>query len=57
MKNVVLRNITNKADDLAREYNKTKDPFLREEWYWVVRSLDSLKPSHTKTLDTILRSQ
>ncbi len=33
MKNVVLRNITNKADDLAREYNKTKDPFLREEWY------------------------
>ena len=26
MKNAILKNITVKADELARQYNKTKDP-------------------------------
>ena len=58
MRNVVLRNITNKADDLAREYNKTKDPGLREQWFKLVRSfpLDNLKLSHKETSDIILKT-
>ncbi len=52
----IIRNITAKADELAVEYNKTKDPFLREEWYRIVRSLDNLKPSHKETSDIILKT-
>ena len=33
MKNVILKNITDKADALAVEYNKTKDPGLRDLWF------------------------
>jgi len=44
MKEHIIKNITDKADALAVEYDKTKDPLIREEWYRVVRSLDSLKP-------------
>ena len=50
MKNVVLKNITDKADELAREYNKTKDPKIKEEWFKLVRSTPV--PLHMKTLDT-----
>ena len=39
MKNVVLKNITDKADELARLYKKTKDPKYNEEWYKLIRSL------------------
>ncbi len=39
MKNVVLKNITDKADELARLYNKTKDLKYKEEWYKLIRSL------------------
>ena len=42
-------------DKLAVEYNKTKDPALREEWYRLVRSLDNFQPSHNEISDTILR--
>ena len=51
----IIRNITAKADALAVEYNKTKDPGLREQWFKLVSSLDNLKPSHTETSDTILK--
>jgi hypothetical protein len=37
MKNAILRNITVKADELARQYNKTKDPSIRDQWYAIVR--------------------
>ena len=33
MRNVVLKNITDKADALAVEYNKTRDPGIRDQWY------------------------
>jgi hypothetical protein len=39
MKNVVLKNITDKADELARQYNRTKDPKIKEEWYKLIRSV------------------
>ena len=42
MKEHIIKNITDKADVLAVEYNKTKDPLIREEWFQLVRSLDYL---------------
>ena len=51
----MIDEISKKADELAREYNKTKDPSLREKWYQVVRSLDNFQFSHNETLDTILK--
>jgi hypothetical protein len=39
MKNVILKNITDKADELARKYNRTKDPKIKEEWYKLIRSV------------------
>ena len=39
MKNVVIKNITDKADELAKLYNKTKDPKIKEEWYKLIKSL------------------
>ena len=38
MKNVVIKNITDKADELARSFNKTKDPKYKEEWYKLIKS-------------------
>jgi len=51
----MIRQITLKADELSRQYNKTKDPLIREEWYQVVRSLDNFQFLHNETLDTILK--
>ena len=39
MKNLVIKNITDKADELAKKYNKTKDPKIKEEWYKLIKSL------------------
>ena len=41
-------------DKLAVEYNKTKDPLIRKEWFRLVRSL-YYPSSHKQTLDTILK--
>ena len=38
MKNAILRNITVKADELARQYNKTKDPSIRDQWFKLIRT-------------------
>ena len=39
MKHAILRNITVKADELAKLYNKTKNPKYKEEWYKLIKSL------------------
>ena len=39
MKNIVIKNITDKADELSRKYNKTKDPKYKDEWYKLIKSL------------------
>ena len=36
MKNAVIKNITDKADELAKQYNKTKDPGIRDQWYKMI---------------------
>ena len=38
MKNAILRNITVKADELARQYNKTKNPSIRDQWFKLIRT-------------------
>jgi len=38
MKNAILKNITVKADELARQYNKTKDPGIRDQWFKLLRT-------------------
>ena len=43
MKNMAIKNITDKADELARKYNKTKDPKIKEEWYKLIKSLPVLE--------------
>jgi len=55
MKEHIVRNITVKADELSKKYNKTKDPLIREEWFQLVRSLDSLLPSDTNISDKVLK--
>ena len=46
-----MRVITNKADELARQYNKTKDPGLRDQWYKLLKQVpqesSAPPPSHT----------
>ena len=44
MRNVVLKNITDKADKLANEYNKTKDPGLRDQWYKLIKTVSQVPP-------------
>jgi len=48
MRNEILKNITAKADALAVEYNKTKDPGLRDQWYQLVKTV-SQYPEPRKT--------
>ena len=38
MKNAILKNITDKADELAKQYNKTKDPGIRDQWFKLLRT-------------------
>ena len=52
MRNVVLKNITDKADKLANEYNKTKDPGLRDQWYELIK-----KVSQAELKDRLERNQ
>ena len=37
MRSVIIKNITDKADQAARDWNKTRDPKYREEWYKLVK--------------------
>ena len=37
MRNVIIKNITDKADQAARDWEKTRDPKYREEWYKLVK--------------------
>jgi hypothetical protein len=39
MRNAILRNITVKADELANQYNKTKDPSIRDQWYKLLKQV------------------
>ena len=36
---MLMIQLTKKLNELAREYNRTKDPKIKEEWYKLIRSL------------------
>jgi len=36
---MVINKITKEADKIAIEYNKTKDPGLREQWYKLLKQV------------------
>jgi hypothetical protein len=44
MRNVILKNISDKADKLANQYNKTKDPGLRDQWYKLLKTVSQVEP-------------
>ncbi len=44
MKKEILKNITVKADELANQYNKTKDPSIRDQWYKTVKEAAKYVP-------------
>ena len=38
-RNAVLRNITDKADQAANNWTRTKDPKYRDEWYKILKKI------------------
>ena len=51
---IEYKTITLKADELARQYNKTKDPKIKEEWFKLVRTIPPPLEhmAHTQIEDT-----
>jgi hypothetical protein len=41
---IVLEKISREADELARQYNKTKDPGLRDQWYKLLKTVSQVEP-------------
>ena len=37
-KNLVLDKITREADELARQWNKNKDPGIRDQWFKLIKT-------------------
>ncbi len=36
-RNMIINKLTKEADELAIQWNKTKDPGIRDQWYATVR--------------------
>jgi hypothetical protein len=36
-RNFVMEKISREADELARQYNRSKDPGIRDQWYELLR--------------------
>jgi hypothetical protein len=41
---MLLEKISREADELARQYNKTKDPGLRDQWYELIKKVSQVDP-------------
>jgi len=37
-KNMLMNKLTKEADELAIQWNKTKDPGIRDQWYKLLRT-------------------
>jgi hypothetical protein len=51
-RNFVMEKISREADELARQYNKTKDSGLRDQWYELIK-----KVSQVESKDRLERNQ
>jgi len=49
---MILEKISKEADELARQYNRTKDPGLRDQWYELIK-----KVSQVESKDRLERNQ
>ena len=36
---MIINKLTKEADELARQYNKTKDPGIRDQWYQKLKEI------------------
>ncbi len=43
MKNFAMEKISRETDEIARQYNKTKDPGLRDQWYELIRKVSQVE--------------
>ena len=43
-RNFVMEKISKEADELARQYNKTKDSGLRDQWYELIKKVSQVDP-------------
>ena len=50
MRNVVLKNITDRADKLANKWNRTQDPGIRDQWFKLVGQVGSLVSEEEQTV-------
>ena len=41
---MLLEKISREADDLARQYNKTKDSGIRDQWYKLLKTVSQVVP-------------
>ena len=49
---MLLEKISREADELARQYNRTKDSGLRDQWYELIK-----KVSQVQSKDRLERNQ
>jgi hypothetical protein len=42
-RNFLMDKISKEADELARQYNKTKNPGLRDQWYELIRKVSQVE--------------
>ena len=40
MRSEILKNITDKADELANEWNRTRDSGIRDQWFKLIKTVD-----------------
>ena len=41
----LIRQISNQADEAARQWNKTKDPSFRDQWYKLLKQVPQVEVS------------
>jgi hypothetical protein len=51
-RNFVMEKISREADELANQYNRSKDPGIRDQWYELLR-----KVSQAESKDRLERNQ
>lgn len=53
--NMLMNKLTREADELARQWNKTKDPSIRDQWFKLIRTQvpAPVEKEHMNTLGKI----
>ena len=42
-RNFVMEKISKEADELARQYNRSQNPGIRDQWYELIRKVSQVK--------------